>query len=140
MTREQTGTEDEKPSADLRVTVRSTGGYGYNLSALTALMPVGESFRDAVFRQRSPERVARRSRRNVAQVRLNGIYLAEHARLLASAEPILRGVLEMHGPHVNQSYTAYPAECWGCDIGGYEGEPPDFPCATYRRFAPLVPV
>lgn len=41
-------------------------------------------------------------------------------------------ILNLHAPDVDAQWSQ---ECPGCDFGGYEGEPPDWPCRTVRALA-----
>lgn len=55
--------------------------------------------------------------------------LAEHAALLAVAEPFRRAVLELHRPQLREWSTHHV--CLGCDAEGYEVDDTTFPCTTY---------
>jgi hypothetical protein len=55
--------------------------------------------------------------------------LAEARRELAAiADPLTRAVLDLHAEDERH-------ECGGCDFGGYEAEPPDWPCSTIETIA-----
>jgi hypothetical protein len=52
---------------------------------------------------------------------------AQH-RLAQLADPLTRTILDLH------SVDKY-GECGGCDFGGYEAEPPEWPCRTVTAVA-----
>lgn len=78
----------------------------------------------------SAERVAHRAR----TVRADAAVLAEHERLLAASagDSTARAVLAVHCPE--------GSSCAGDASGGYEDEPPDWPCRTVLVVARQVGV
>lgn len=57
-----------------------------------------------------------------------------HERLLADQpEGLVNVLLILHAP-VKDAYDPFPV-CRGCDFEGCEGEPPEWPCSTYRMIA-----
>lgn len=58
-----------------------------------------------------------------------------HPRLLASTNPAIQAIARLHGPVV-KSYYRDPV-CDGCDMDGYECEPPEWPCRTWNVVAML---
>ncbi|HEX3782728.1 MAG TPA: hypothetical protein VHX38_23935 [Pseudonocardiaceae bacterium] len=55
-----------------------------------------------------------------------------HAELLAdTADALAVAVLTLHAPQTHGNLVT----CAGCDYAGYEGEPPEWPCRTYRLAA-----
>lgn len=87
-----------------------------------------------MFRPLSPEERAqrieatraRRAEREAAAVAAE----REHADRVAGASGLRRAVLELHGPQ-RVSYTLAELSCNGCEYGGHDGEPVEFPCSTY---------
>jgi hypothetical protein len=49
------------------------------------------------------------------------------AALVAVTDPMLRAIIDHHGPAVD--YGDYEV-CQGCDLDGYEVETPGWPCST----------
>lgn len=58
--------------------------------------------------------------------------LEAHTRLLDRARGVERELLEMHGP-VDSGWGVL--QCQGCEYTGYDAEPPEWWCATYRVVA-----
>ncbi len=58
------------------------------------------------------------------------IYDAARELLAAITDPLARAILDLH-----HSETIKNPECEGCDFGGYEGEPPAWPCRTVMAIA-----
>lgn len=50
-----------------------------------------------------------------------------HRQHVERAEPLAAAVLQLHAPSEERH-----ARCLGCDYDGFEAEPPEFPCRTYR--------
>jgi hypothetical protein len=55
---------------------------------------------------------------------------AEHAAKLAVGREQLAGIVEEPARTILDLHCEERGECQGCDFGGYEGEPPDWPCTT----------
>lgn len=51
---------------------------------------------------------------------------AARAQLAAITEEPARTILDLHREDQSHGWSA----CAGCEYGGYEGEPPDWPCTT----------
>lgn len=77
--------------------------------------------------QRAADLERHRQRCAEAQTRI----LAEHAQTLAAAHGLRRAVLELHAPTIRGEWSD-KADCSGCEYGGWESEPPEFPCTTYE--------
>ena len=58
-----------------------------------------------------------------------------HSRLLASKNPAIQAIARLHGPAVKPYYR--DPVCDGCDIEGYDAEPPEWPCRTWKLAATL---
>lgn len=56
--------------------------------------------------------------------------LREHAERLAASGGLRRAILELHAPVVSD--YSYTPRCEGCDMDGYDAEPPPFPCRSYE--------
>lgn len=98
------------------------------LKATTTLRPVAES------EEQRAERLAayRRSRAEAW-----ALYHAAIPALDAITDPIARAVLDLHAPrarHQREGWVFAP-ECEGCEFGGYEAEPPEWPCGTTEIIA-----
>lgn len=55
-----------------------------------------------------------------------------HARLVEATDGALRAVVELHGPRLDLGIWW---QCRGCEFGGYDGEPPVWPCGTVTLIA-----
>lgn len=113
----------------------SGGIFGYDLNQVLGLLPTGPLFRDGIpvlGRPPTDEQKQRRDRRQQAALRLARIVLSEHGHVVAGAPEAVRPFLELHGPVYTKGYERWGAHCDGCDVGGQEGEQPEFPCSTYR--------
>lgn len=53
---------------------------------------------------------------------------ALHDDVRRKAHYLLRPILDLHRPVTRHGSV----ECGGCEFGGYEAEPPPWPCATYQ--------
>ena len=61
-----------------------------------------------------------------------------YAALLAAADPLVAELLELHGPKPFSTRSDGSVSWWiceGCDVGGYAGEEPEWPCRTTRLAA-----
>jgi hypothetical protein len=89
-----------------------------------------ELLADAAWRPRTREEQATHERQR--QAALDAMTQA-HAQLLADrfTDDLAIAVLTLHAPQVH----GYLVTCDGCDFAGYEGEPPEWPCRTYRLAA-----
>jgi len=74
------------------------------------------------------DREAFDQKKKAAQPRLH----AALARLDAITDPLARDILDLHAR--DEADAMFP-ECLGCDYGGYEGEPPVWPCRTVELIA-----
>jgi hypothetical protein len=54
--------------------------------------------------------------------------VASHEAMVAAASGLLLQVLTLHAPVQD---TRGLLSCHGCDYGGYDAEPPEWPCRTY---------
>lgn len=72
------------------------------------------------------QREAAESRERATQ--REAIMDAARVRLAAIEDPLARGVLDLHREDEWH-------ECRGCDVGGHDGGPPDWPCRTVELIA-----
>lgn len=66
------------------------------------------------------------------RARIDAARAAKHAQLLGDPHQTIRHVVELHAP---VQASASWLECHGCDVAGYDAEPPWWPCATWRLLA-----
>lgn len=52
--------------------------------------------------------------------------------LLAMSGGLVKALLDLHMPDLDEDFSV---ECPGCDVSGYEGEQPEWPCRTVRVLA-----
>ena len=110
--------------------------YG-DLTPLTDLFPpTNTPFRDMLSGRRQMTQEERddyvdRMRREAAaaQAEIRALYAASHD----IATGLRRAVMELHSPRFGEFGTT--ADCGGCEFGGWEGEPPNWPCSTYTLAA-----
>lgn len=56
--------------------------------------------------------------------------------LAALTDPLARAVLDLHHEQGMYRESGYPwPTCDGCDMDGYEAEPPEWPCRTVQAVA-----
>ena len=51
---------------------------------------------------------------------------------LRMTDQLTRRILDLHAPDLEAGWTP---QCPGCDFGGYDGEPPEWPCRTIVALA-----
>jgi hypothetical protein len=81
-------------------------------------------------RRATPEDAERWARERQAAAELLAARLARHARLLDVVTGPRRDLVELHGPE-SATWSGVGYVCHGCEIAGYEAEPPDWPCSTW---------
>ena len=64
----------------------------------------------------------------------NDVAAQSHAALLARLDGSAKAVAELHAPKVVGAslVSAGWSVCGGCDYGGWDGEPPLWPCRTVK--------
>lgn len=78
-----------------------------------------------------PETPEERADRMARQTRWEDETRAAREALAAVQSPLARAVLDLHAPDGGSFFVS----CTGCDYGGYEGEPPAYPCRTVELVA-----
>lgn len=83
--------------------------------------------------ERAERRAAYQKKRDEAWA----TYHAAVPALDAISDPVARLVLDLHAPKARHTRTdwVFAPECGGCEFGGYEGEPPNWPCGTTAAIA-----
>ena len=79
------------------------------------------------------ERAAAKAEREAEDARKLADAQARHAAARAKVDGKLAEVLDAHGP-MSPGYALWPV-CLGCDIDGYDAEPPEWPCSTWALIA-----
>jgi hypothetical protein len=82
----------------------------------------------------TPEQVAEREKREAEWAAYRDDVLRDHERLLAEVTGLTKELLRLHGPEFGEErhVAVRTPECGGCDWDGMDGEPPAWPCRTYR--------
>lgn len=99
------------------------------------VMPISTGMlKDYGFVKPTPEERERWRRRAAEADQERRARLLRHDQLIATATGLQRAVLELHAPVPGAREV-----CEGCDIDGYEAEPPEWPCRTWALAADGAP-